>query len=145
MIKNINSIELTEKNYNEIVELYNQLSLSIDKDHLTIDKMAKIISNIKDNHYIFVYVVDNKIIGAITLFIEQKIIHNGKCVGHIEDVVVHQDYRNNNIASLLLDHAIEVSKKGNCYKCILDCIPELEKFYGKKGFKNKGSYMGLYF
>ena len=83
--------------------------------------------------------------GAITLFVEQKIIHNGKCVGHIEDFVVLDDYRNLGIGSILLEHVIILSKQNNCYKCILDCSPIVETYYLKKGFENKGSYMGLYF
>ena len=42
-------------------------------------------------HNIYVVVVDEKIVGAITCLIEPKIIHNCGFVAHIEDVVVHKD------------------------------------------------------
>ena len=33
----------------------------------------------------------------------------------------------------------------NCYKIILDCNNELEKFYAKSGLIKSGIQMGLYF
>ena len=44
-----------------------------------------------------------KLIGAGTIIIEPKIIHGGKSVGHIEDVIVHPHYRNQGIAQTILN------------------------------------------
>ena len=144
MITNIKSIELTETTYNQIINLYSIFS-KFNKNILTYKKLQKIISELNSNHHILLYIQDNTIVGAITLIFEKKIIHSGKCVGHIEDFAVLDKYRNNGIGSFLLSHAIELSKMNNCYKCILDCDPNLENYYGKKGFQKKGIYMGLYF
>ena len=54
------------------------------------DILKKIISN--PDHIIHVAEENGKIIGSTTLFIEQKFIHNGGKVGHIEDVVVSKEY-----------------------------------------------------
>ena len=48
--------------------------------------LKKIASN--PDHVIFVAEKDGMIVGSTTLIIEQKFIHNGGKVGHIEDVVV---------------------------------------------------------
>ena len=80
---------------------------------------------------------DDKIVGAITLIIEQKLIHNGKCCGHIEDFVVLEEYRSQGIGSLLIDYVINISKQNNCYKCILDCNENLESYYKKKDLLKK--------
>jgi len=44
------------------------------------------------NHIIHVAIDDNKIIGSTSLLVEQKFIHDGGLVGHIEVVVVRKDY-----------------------------------------------------
>jgi len=42
--------------------------------------------------------------GTITCILEPKIIHDGKFVAHIEDVVVHPKARGQKIASRLVQH-----------------------------------------
>ena len=144
MIVNIKDLELTEKNYNEIINIYNVFTL-IDPLVLTFSKLKKIMSQLPQKHNIYFYMTDDKIVGAITLIIEQKLIHNGKCCGHIEDFVVLEEYRSRGIGELLINYAINISKQNNCYKCILDCNENLESYYIKKGFVKKGIYMGNYF
>lgn len=145
MIVNIKNLILNEKYYNQLVDLYSTFS-KFDKTIFTLNELSKLITNLRDNHMILLYMdtMDN-IRGAITIFIEQKIIHNGKCVGHIEDFVVSEQMQNQGIGTLLINQAIQLSKINNCYKVILDCDSKLEKYYGKRGFVTKGSYMGLYF
>ena len=55
-----------------------------------INILKKILEN--DNHIIHVAELDGKIVGSATLLIEQKFIHNGGLVGHIEDVVVKKGF-----------------------------------------------------
>ena len=83
-----------------------------------------------------------KLIGAGTIIIEPKIIHGGKSVGHIEDVIVHPHYRNQGIAQTILNKLVEYSKK-ECYKVILNCNPNMEPFYNKSGFEKKCIQMTL--
>ena len=83
-----------------------------------------------------------KLIGAGTIIIEPKIIHGGKSVGHIEDVIVHPHYRNQGIAQTILNKLVEYSKK-ECYKVILNCNPNMETFYNKSGFEKKCIQMTL--
>ena len=49
------------------------------------------------NHIIHVAEIDSKIVGSTTLLIEQKFIHKGGLVGHIEDVVVRKNYEGKGI------------------------------------------------
>ncbi len=144
MIVNIKNIEITKDKYSQLLNLYRNFS-NMDANILTFKKFKKIITNLKDNHLIFIYITNNIIIGSITLLIEQKLIHNGKNVGHIEDFVIDINNRNCGIGKLLLNHAINISKQNNCYKCILDCDVNLENYYKKTGFIKKGIYMGNYF
>ena len=99
-----------------------------------------IISDISNNKYhnIFVYIKDNIPVGMITLLIEQKLIHGGQCVAHIEDLVVDKKYNGQGIAKELLYHVINIANNSNCYKIILDCKRELIPFYNKVGFNVRG-------
>ena len=151
MIVSIKELKITEKRYNEIIDLYNELSLIdsrklIDKKILTYPLLIKIIVGLPKKDNIYLYIDENDdIIGGITLLIEQKLIHNGGRVGHIEDFVVSENYREKGIGGLLLNYVVNMSERGKCYKCILDCSTLLEGFYTKKGFTKKGSYMAKYF
>ena len=58
---------------------------NLDKDTAK-DILKKIIED--PDHIIHVAEIDGKIIGSTTLLIEQKFIHKGGKVGHIEDVVL---------------------------------------------------------
>ena len=66
-------------------------------------RLYDILRKIKQNpdHIIHVAVDNNKIVGSTTLFIEQKFIHDGGLVGHIEDVVVRKDYEGRGIGMKL--------------------------------------------
>tara|TARA_Y100000768_G_C23639956_1_gene523629 strand:+ start:47 stop:481 length:435 start_codon:yes stop_codon:yes gene_type:complete len=144
MIQNIKKIELTQINYNQICELYS-IFKKINKNIFSFDKLKEIIKNLPDNHNIYLFFKDNEIIGAITLIIEQKIIHDGKCVGHIEDYVIKEEHRKTEVSTMLLNYVKILCEQNNCYKIILDCNPLLEDYYNKKGYKNKGIYMAYYF
>ena len=146
MIFNINELILTENDYNDFLDLYSQLSI-IDYNKFSFDDFKHFTNSLyyNPNHNIYVYMTENKIVGTITLLLEQKMIHNGKYVAHIEDLVIAKEHRNKKIASQLLEYVINISKKNNCYKCILDCVPELCDLYNKNGFQNKGSCMAYYF
>ena len=133
LIKNIKTIDLSDKNYKQIISLYSEFG-DIDPRVITIDKLKNIVTNLNDNHYILFYICKNKIIAGITVLIEQKIIHNGKCVGHIEDLVVLKNYRNCGIGRVLINHAIDLCNRNNCYKCILNCDQALDAYYVKQGF-----------
>ena len=101
--------------------------------------LRKIISN---PDYIIKVVEENgKIIGSATLFIEQKFIHNGGKVGHIEDVVVSKEYEGKGIGIKLVTSLLEKAKAMNCYKTILDCNDELIPFYERIGFKQEANQM----
>jgi len=144
MIININDLILNEIHYNEIIQLYNNFS-KIDKRILDFKNLKSLIERLPQNHNIYFYLENDKIVGAIILIIEQKIIHGGGKVGHIEDFVVLDEYRNKGIGSLLYNYVKILCEQNKCYKMILDCNELLENYYIKKGFVKKGSYLGYYF
>ena len=144
MIFNIKNIELNETNYNQIIHLYNYFNI-INKKNLDFKNLKSLIERLPQNHNIYLYFEDDKIIGGITLILEEKIIHSGGKVGHIEDFVVLEEYRNKGIGSFLYNYVKILCEQNKCYKMILDCDLLLENYYIKKGFVKKGSYMAYYF
>ena len=101
--------------------------------------LKKIIEN--PDHIIHVAEIDGKIVGSTTLLIEQKFIHDGGKVGHIEDVVVSKEYEGRGIGIKLVTSLLQVASTKNCYKTILDCKDELIPFYERIGFKQESNQM----
>jgi len=115
-----------------------RLASNIDKE-----KAREIFEKINSNpdHIIAVAEMDGKIVGATTLLIESKFIHEGGLVGHIEDVVVNQKVQGKKIGEKIMKYLLEVAKNRGCYKTILDCTDDVKGFYEKLGFKHTASEM----
>lgn len=97
----------------------------------------------KKNHIIMVAEEkkEHQIIGTATLIIEQKFIHNGGKIGHIEDVAVRKGFEGKGIGKGIIIKLISLAKEDGCYKVILDCDERITKFYEKIGFKKKSIMM----
>jgi glucosamine-phosphate N-acetyltransferase len=101
--------------------------------------LKKILEN--ENHIIHVAELNGKIVGSTTLLIEQKFIHEGGFVGHIEDVVVNKEFEGQGIGMKLVLSLLDVAKEKKCYKTILNCEDKIIPFYEKIGFKQKSTEM----
>ena len=111
--------------------------------NLSNEKARAILKKITDNpnNVIFVAILDNKVIGSVTLIIEQKFIHDGGLVGHIEDVVVSKEHEGKGVGFKIMQSALEYAKKQGCYKTILDCDDKVRPFYERLGFKRHSNGM----
>ena len=126
-----------EKGFLETLDFLRNAS-NLDKN-----KANEILKKIKQNtnHIIHVAIDNKKIVGSTTLLIEQKFIHDGGLVGHIEDVVVRKDYEGKGIGIKLVTSMLERAKEKNCYKTILDCNDDVKQFYERIGFKRESNGM----
>lgn len=138
---NIYPIQAFKERKDEILNLLSQLTSAPIYDDA---KFNNIINNLNNTHKIFVYFEKDKIVGMITLLLEQKLIRGGAYVAHIEDLVVDKDYRGMGIANKLINFCLELSSRYNTYKIILDCDIKLQKFYEKMGFEYKNIQMSKY-
>ena len=93
------------------------------------------------NHVIFVAVYNDKVVGATTLLIEQKFIHDGGKVGHIEDVAISKEFQSIGIGVMIIKEVLEYAKNQGCYKTILDCDEQVKPFYEKIGFSRHSNGM----
>lgn len=103
----------------------------------------------KDRAKVFVYLATHEkygdatsfetdIAGVASLIIETKLIHGLCKVGHIEDVVVDETYRGKGIGKSLINRLVREAKSQGCYKVVLNCVPDLRKFYEQCGFTDDG-------
>jgi len=126
---------------NEYLSLLRELT---DAPDISDENFSKLVNKIHTIGKIYIGVDNDMIICSGTIIIEPKIIHGGKCVGHIEDIVVLASWRKKGLGNAILDHLKEYGFNNNCYKIILDCNDHLEAFYKKCNFNKKGIQMSLY-
>lgn len=116
--------------------LLSQLSSSVVMSY---DNFVDIVDSMKASRSYYVVIVEdlesNKIVGTATLMIEQKFIHNGGKVGHIEDVVVDKECRGLNLGKHLISQLKYIGDVHGVYKYILNCKQENVEFYEKCEFK----------
>ena len=111
--------------HNNYLELL-QHSFTMVPSDVSIQSFTDFIGNLGVNHQIFVIEKEMEndkktiIVGSITVLIEQKLIRSMGKVAHIEDLITHNSYRGQHIASQLIEHAKEYAKQNACYKIILN-------------------------
>jgi len=90
----------------------------------------------QNNHH-FIYVIEdnNKIIGSGTIILEPKFIRDGTFVGHIEDIVIDENYRNKKLSSMIVKKLKQVGFEHNCHRITLNCTEYNSKYYLTRGFK----------
>ena len=123
-------------------DLWNGFLATLDslRQASNIDKNSadEIFEKINSNpdHIVAVAELDGKIVGATTLLIEPKFIHNGGLIGHIEDVVIEKNFQGQKIGEKIMKYLLEFARNRGCYKTILDCTDDVKPFYEKLGFKH---------
>lgn len=88
---------------------------------------------------------NSNVIGTASIFIEYKLIRDYGKVAHIEDVVIDKDYRGYGLGKTLIQVLLEIVKKKECYKCILNCSDKVKPFYISCGLDVVGVEMAKYF
>ena len=96
-------------------------SIDENKANAIFDKI-----NSNNDHIIVVAELNGKIVGTTTLLIEQKFIHDGGIVGHIEDVVVDNKFQGQKIGEKIIKYVLGHARNRGCYKTILDCTDEIK-------------------
>lgn len=137
--KENSQIQIKELEKDDLIDsFFDTLSnlTEIGKDVYNKEFSQKIFEEIRksSNIKIFVAIKDTDIVGSITAIIEQKFIHNGGKICHIEDVVTRKGFQNLGIGSVLVKKVLEVARQEKCYKVILNCSESNSSFYKKLGF-----------
>lgn len=112
--------------------------INLIKTNITFEQFSDFLKfTLSDKHIIIVIEVENKIIGTGTLIIEPKLTYNISYMGHIENILIHENYRGKGLGKLIVRYLSNYAKEYGCYRIDLTCEERLEYFYKKLGFEIK--------
>ena len=129
--------------YKGFLQLLEQLT-TVDANNISFEEFKNQYNKMQSTVYVIYDTQNDTIIGTGSLLIEHKFIHKLGSVGHIEDIVIDKNYRNNGLGKKIIDTLINIAKNNGCYKVILDCDIKNTTYYEHIGFLNKGNYMAIY-
>ncbi|KAF7251843.1 Glucosamine 6-phosphate N-acetyltransferase [Varanus komodoensis] len=114
------------------------------------EQFIKTFERMKNSGDYYVTVVEDtklqEIVATATLVIEHKFTHSCAKRGRIEDVVVSGECRGKQLGKLLMSTLTLLSKRLNCYKITLECLPKNVAFYTKFGYSvSEENYMSQRF
>lgn len=98
-----------------------------------------------ETHQIIVLEIEDKLIGTGTLFIENKMSYGGCSMGHIENILIDENFRGKGYGEKIVNELLNIAKEKKCYRVDLNCNSELENFYKKMNFNQKHICMNIYF
>lgn len=107
------------------------------------EQASFILAAMPPNIQIFVAIESGRVVGCGTLVVEQKFIHGGGRVGHIEDVSVLAERQGLGIGRAVVGRLVEEAERSGCYKAILDCNESMVEYYHKLGFNKSGTQMRM--
>lgn len=132
--------EITEKDFEGLMELYTQLHDN-PMPELTQDikDLWNKILNDKD-HHIIVAEEDGKIVSSCVCVIIPNLTHNQQPYAFIENVITNEKYRNKGLATACLEYAKKIAEANNCYKLMLLTGSKKEStlnFYRQAGYNSE--------
>tara|TARA_X000000950_G_C13752634_1_gene593308 strand:+ start:279 stop:734 length:456 start_codon:yes stop_codon:yes gene_type:complete len=103
------------------------------------------IANNKNQPIFFIRDKESNIIGIIKIILEKKILRDFMRVAHVEDFVIDNNYRGLGYGKSTLKAIKKYCRARDCYKIILNCDKNVQKFYQKCDFNHTNSEMSYYF
>jgi glucosamine-phosphate N-acetyltransferase len=124
------------KNYLKLMNQFRPIDIEIN-----FELFSNIYDHIFKSSEIYIAILNENIIGSVTIIYEKKFINNCALYAHIEDVIVDKEFRNNKIGSKLLDYVKKIAIEKDCFKCTLVCNKNISTFYLKNNFEERGLNM----
>jgi len=113
--------------------------------NLSQDLFLRILETMqKQSTETWVMELNQSLIASGTIIYETKFIHDGAVYAHIEDVVVQEAHHGCGYGGILLQFLLKETEHRHCYKVLLDCSPEIKRFYEKYGLQEHGIQMVRY-
>ena len=133
MITDVRSTMVTQE------EIFSLLSQQHPCPVVPKDRFYSILLQLPKNHLVYVYRDDNgKLVGMVTLWIEQKLSHGGLCIGHITDLVVDKGIVTGEMERELIEHCIVEGQLCNCCRMVVHCSERNVSLCRDMGFKHYG-------
>jgi GNAT superfamily N-acetyltransferase len=141
----MNDIVIRKANENDLPKILTLYSEIEDEKQCNLDletakKKLKIIMSYP-NYAIYVAENEGKIVGTFELLIMDNLAHAGIPSAIVEDVVINEKDRGKGIGKLMMQYAMETSRREGCYKLMLSSNLRRErahKFYDNLGFERHG-------
>ncbi|OWA33548.1 hypothetical protein B9G55_19495 [Saccharibacillus sp. O16] len=127
--------EAEARDQTQLFELYKMLVPRSKKMNVLEEQIEKIRQD--PNHFLFVYENDGEILGTVTLNICLQALHGDRPYAITENVVVHEQHRNNQIGQKLFKYIEEYCKSMNCHRIMLlsnSTRQEAHRFFEREGF-----------
>ena len=132
--------EVVENDLQGLLELYlflHEDSVPDIDEHLK-DMWEQIIHD--ENHHIIVNEKDGIIVASCVCVIIPNLTRNVRPYAFVENVVTHEKYRKQGLATECLAYAKEIAVKNNCYKMMLltgSKSEETHNFYKQAGYNSE--------
>lgn len=125
--------------YTELIHMLQSISSFIPEQKLH-EKIFHQFQNQKSQESIALYDEEELIAFGVIIY-EYKL--RGGIVGHIEDIVVKDNYQRKGIGKKLIEELIKLGRIKKCYKYTLACSKSNIGFYESCGFKVNGINMSF--
>tara|TARA_X000000368_G_scaffold368034_1_gene315749 strand:- start:794 stop:1246 length:453 start_codon:yes stop_codon:yes gene_type:complete len=127
----------------DLFKLMNQLSsVPFAEEFIDVNKNWDIYDSKEDINSLVV-LFEQRVIGFGTIFIEHKL--RDSRVGHIEDIVIDEEFRGKNLGNKLIKELLVIGKTKDCYKTTLNSFQNNLIFYQKLGFEKRGNQMDFFY
>jgi len=128
--------------------LFSVLSILTSAPDVSEVEYAQTFDTLRSYNTYFTLVIVSRatdtIVGAGTVFLEQKFIRKLGKVGHIEDIVVDKSMQGRKLGLRIINALTAISEAMGCYKTILNCNDDNVAFYQKCGYEKKEVEMVKY-
>lgn len=131
--------EAGKNDLKEILELYlflHEIEVPKESEHL----MQTWDSIVDDkNHHLIVCEIEGKIVSSCVCIIIPNLTRNVRPYAFIENVVTHEDYRENGYGTACLNYAKQIAEENGFYKIMLltgSKNPEILNFYMNAGYNS---------
>lgn len=124
----------TEEDIPAVCDLVGLLSPEAHDYRNAIEKFKR---HIKDNENYWLWVADDSIdgvVGTAMMHFQHKLSYRCGLAAHLEDVIVHPDYRGKGIGEQLIQNAIKEAEKWGCYKIMATVWTKSIPYFEKLGF-----------
>lgn len=132
----------TEKDIPEILELYREAGIESDKPFL-IEEAKEHFKRFAryPNYRVIVAELAGVVVGTYELLVMDNLAKHGRRSAIVEDVAVSPHHQGKGIGQAMMEHAIQESRKADCYKLVLSSGLQRTRahdFYDSVGFERHG-------
>ena len=129
---------IQKKHMNTVIDMLHNYMSEFQPPKEELNDIWNVFASQSNVHSV-VAILDDEVVGFGTVVIETKI--RGGHMGHIEDIVSHEDFRGKGIGKAIVQSLSRIAKEEGCYKVALQCKEDNIEFYQQCGYEVSGITM----